>query len=484
MECLSRSQSYDEANDFNQTTKSNSVIIPICLGDGMENVDVSDTYKRNYRLYITMPLNILIIVLFFVCSTADTEFTPQCALPAAKKSILVSIYALILLISLSIIIYGAFVSKHPLRLFTNDLFGVQSLSDLTTDDPYDFSFRYNAGFACLLCLAYTSLIAMIDEIWIISVNLPLTSRALPVCITFMFLGVSKQITCQQQIMAKKQSILATYPHLKGIEAKMTQRLTEWKSRQYFTQRKKEFILLWLVIFCNNYFGIGVLDWFLWRQTWGVILVNTVIFMTDAVALAYILFTAHTIHHHYTLPSIIMKELGLSVDCKDIDELIGWWQLRKFYKHCVVQIYFASLNLIMGICLLLIITLSVVMFVRIVLDNKIDLDNLQLGVWTCYIVGLSFGMISKAASYNKNQLSHVHMIRKESMALERYHMATDTTMHERESMRYIVAQMKEDIENNSDAMRALGIKIDARLMLLLRASIGSIGVAIVSIMRYK
>eukprot|EP01083_Nonionella_stella_P116153 344960_1 len=183
---------------------------------------------------------------------------------------------------------------------------------------------------------------------------------------------------------------------------------------------------------------------------------------------------HTLYLHYTIVSMIMDELGVSIHCKDIDELIGWWELRKFYKNCVVPVYFASLDLIVGGLLIVCASLVIMIFSRIIIDNKIDLDNIIIAIWTSYFVAFTFLMLLNAANYNANQLSHVHMITKESMALQRY--AFDSNSTNDEKMHYIVDRMKDDIQENSHAMRAFGIKIDATLMVVLRASIGTIGVA--------
>eukprot|EP01083_Nonionella_stella_P049828 132741_1 len=465
-------------HDANETSSTSCVY----LGNAMKDMKMRDKYTTHYRLYMVFPLTLLMMSSYLVCATANTQYTPECDLNATKKICLILFNGIIVSICIAVIIRGK-VSNYSLAVYTNALFGLQSLNDLNESDSYDFSLRPYAGLFYLFCILYTAFMSMMHDIFIPTVDVSMLSRMFPAVTTLIFLVLSKRVTCQAHIMKQKQLILTKHPFLTCIEHKIEEMAKESKSNQHLSNRKTELMAICIVVFCNTYITTAVLDWDLWSYGVARIAATTIVYVADCVVMSCICFHLHTIISHYNMPSVIMEVFSSAVHCKDIDDLIGWWELREFYKNCIVQTYFSSLNLIIGACLNSSTVLVAVFFARIISSREMDLDNFVIAEWTCYCVAITFVLTLNASRYYSNQLSHVDTVRREAMGLQRYLMESycDTTNDKCELMHYIVDQIKEDCESNPHAMRALGVKIDAGLMLFLRASIVTMAVSLVSIL---
>lgn len=193
--------------------------------------------------------------------------------------------------------------------------------------------------------------------------------------------------------------------------------------------------------------------------------------------------------HYKLGAIIMDELSLPINCQSIDDLFAWWELRKFYKHCIIKIYSSGFSSIITCAFIL----AFFAVYGIVGALTTDSGRIQLifmnGVFLIYAGILSFILVTNAVSYHKNQLKHLVTCNKERLRFKKQHFvysmkkSYDININKlqmdiiQESIDIILYEIKE----NSETIKCLGIDMNHNFLLFLRASAISITIAFISIM---
>merc|ERR1719334_1454989 len=195
--------------------------------------------------------------------------------------------------------------------------------------------------------------------------------------------------------------------------------------------------------------------------------------------------------HYRFPGQLMelmesqlrkRELPDTIESA-IDELMGWWELRRYYMRCIVQVYSRTLSPLIFAGIFGVIVLSCIIFMFVAREDIYpDLwDCLIMVIIATFVLSLLLLTAQNAVNYHKLQLEHEFMLRERLMEIQRNELNGEYDIDERTSRLYpeIVMAMVYGIEKNHDAIHVLGIKVDVNFMILLRSGASALAIAVVA-----
>eukprot|EP01083_Nonionella_stella_P071422 191816_1 len=470
------------ANQQEFNTRNHQTIFPNEVKDeedsslylGNQKKKSKEIYEFTYRLHMLTPFTILTAVSYALLLSNYYPIT-----------IIVLVYnGCVFLCCLFVMFYGRFIYKHSLKQCANELFGIRIPADANNENIFYFEERHYAGLWLLMVISYTTCLSIIQStlaILRICAWLPLTvyTRLSALVLNLVFLILYRTVKCHPQIMVQKESILTKYKKIQKIDAKIHQRLLKWRNDKRFTNRKLEYAAICIVVCWTNVIW-ATWGWGLWDQG-ALSVLWTIIYLIDIIVFSYIPYSMHTLYLHCKLGSIIMEELGLPINSESVTELVGWWQLRKFYSNCIVNHYTTALPL--GIGLLLLAAAVLIMFLFV---HTIDWTNgtiywrfmIDFVQWLCWVLLLAFLLVSNAVKYLGNQLSHSNMINEESVALETKNWKSNTPKDivyqiEMQHKHYIIDGIVKNIERDSVAISVFGIKMNHTFMSVLKTAVGSL-----------
>eukprot|EP01083_Nonionella_stella_P167373 562386_1 len=320
-----------------------------------------------------------------------------------------------------------------------------------------------------LCAANNSVVYVT---WIIMYAVVLLAIAFVTRSSEIFKAVEKE----------KSKVLEKYQHtnIKVIDDQISDMLiTKWKSAQLAKNRKFEVVVLTIVCFIYHIGTYAVVrnKLFSGNIEFGVVVFALYMNIIDSITGVYFLFLVHTlIVHHFAFAELIMMELFDPINAKNIDYVIAWWELRQYYRFCVVDVYARGINVFIYMSLF---TSNAFAILAIVTIGKFDNELiLSFVTATIYAVCLSFFIVAPAVQYHQHQLSHSITINKEKLRMKRYALIKPNECEFSQREQEIVDIIIDDVKQNSKAMVVLGIKIDTAFMLFLRATAITFVIAII------
>merc|ERR1719273_923010 len=160
--------------------------------------------------------------------------------------------------------------------------------------------------------------------------------------------------------------------------------------------------------------------------------------------------------------------------------MGWWELRRYYMLCIVQMYTKAIGPLIGFSIMAVAVLFFIVFLFVVSSIQNDYwDCLIMGIFAVVVIDFMLLMVQNAVSYHKKQLEHVLAIRQRLLEVQRNELDGQYTIDERTSRLYpeIVESVIRDMEQNYDAVRVFGIRVDVNFMIFLRGIISALVVAL-------
>ncbi len=217
---------------------------------------------------------------------------------------------------------------------------------------------------------------------------------------------------------------------------------------------------------------------------GAVTYGLLIYTLDSILITFVIGILLTpIWHHYEFLSIIMDELSQPINANNIFDILGWWELRKYYVYCVVNVHTATLRYVSFGSLIAAIVCISVYFLGPRLGLRPDVLFMFLCGAVCMIV-VKFLVVSQAVAYHKILLSHLITMNKERLQFDANELISYTHNNQnnnndktRELRNIVFDRIDDDITNNSHPISVLGVRVDATFMLFLRASAITIAVAI-------
>eukprot|EP01083_Nonionella_stella_P027527 75850_1 len=470
---------------------------PIHLGNFMLEINRKNRYEYSPRIFASFVVTIWLFVSFFLEGAV----------------IQICIDSLILLFCVAIIIYSIR-SGVAVKATANRLLGLPYKS---VSDEFEFRFLQYYGLLFLFVVAYSTFISIIDEATDdihknpskegifaqrsntlartrFGLDLQIFTRTWPLVVNGCLVLFSKHVRKDtlSEITEYRQRLMAKHQNLTVIQERIDETLKDWKKRQYPMNRKREFVILFVVILGTNYTG-ALYDWEIYNHRPSFFVVETIIFVLDALVGAAVLMSLHSVYLYYRLGWIVMAEFGRGLNATCMDDLIGWWEFRKFYSNCIVQAYLSSLSMCIGSVLIGCIIIIGFLIIDLIVSN-LDFSNpdghaladmAYLVVYCAYGLVFALLLINNATKYHDKQLSHVEMINRESIGLEMDNLYSNdeyalkslkatTNMH-------LLDTLKHDITHNSHVMKVFGcLSLNSRFMILMRGSVVSVVIAVSSI----
>eukprot|EP01084_Bolivina_argentea_P044050 81101_1 len=289
--------------------------------------------------------------------------------------------------------------------------------------------------------------------------------------------------CHEKIKTEKEKLLKKYAHCDTFKKRvdhLTARVVDWAEGKYAKNRKTESVIT-AIVFCFVFVvGLGMSPWAIWsvifnEDTIGIPDLGSYIFVFYVLILNAILGTIcffylwQTLTHHYRLGSIIMDGLGLSLNCVYVTDLVAWWELRKYYKYCVVEVYSVGFSAIITFALITSFVSTISLFAAV----RGGWTNAFVSMMTfalLYIGMIAFSVVTVAALYHEDQLAHSITINKERLRFKQHYknMTFDQDREDRFDQE-IIDIIATDIETNSATIKCLGVPMNNNFILFLRAS---------------
>eukprot|EP00483_Globobulimina_turgida_P012222 UN12244 len=168
-------------------------------------------------------------------------------------------------------------------------------------------------------------------------------------------------------------------------------------------------------------------------------------------------------YHYHFIYDIMFQLSLSIESKTINDVVAWWELRKWYQNVIV--IKAS-----GLSTYVIAALSASVCCASIGIGTIAAKQypwaITNGVTLLYCTVLVFASAELCVSYHNLQLDHVNTLNKERLKLFKSEMSKLKQTYQSEVTEKVFDVLHQDIERNDFPLPLLGVRMNANFMLFL------------------
>eukprot|EP01084_Bolivina_argentea_P023919 44682_1 len=279
---------------------------------------------------------------------------------------------------------------------------------------------------------------------------------------------------------EKKKVLDRYDYTKIIQRIENGIISALEQNQIDKQPQKRKLEIFVVFFgaiwyrlCISYFFPGTLLNTLNLHNditigAGKSIIAVFIIIIDVTFLNIWYFYVQTVFfYHYDFIRDIMKQLALSIESTNIDDIIAWWELRKCYLSII---FFNVSGLSIYVLAALIVSLSQAISGFIFLSAGESDER-----WTGFVVsniiilaysttGLFYGS-TICVSYHRLQLSHINMLNKERLKLLQYPRTSNNEEFEMAEKIFIV--LAQDIQQNDFPLSLLGVRMNANFMFFLR-----------------
>eukprot|EP01083_Nonionella_stella_P003133 8920_1 len=299
------------------------------------------------------------------------------------------------------------------------------------------------------------------------------SSVLFIAAAFSIFGLLQNIECKGIIQEEKKQIEAKYPNVPAIVQRIDQRLKEWENSTKPSKRRFEIVVTCILLSAFVIYRMTINRQNIWQGGYPahVVFVGFVHILCDSAILCVAACSCQTVFfHHYRFFWCIMDELSAPINANSVRDIVGWWELRKYYIYCVVDIHSPIFRTIM---------------VGASIGSIVDVAVFFFGWFRAYLavlnivycVNLVFVLTTQGLAYYKAQLSHLSTINQERLRFDMKEWIGDAQTRDMRLANQIIDRIVIDIEKNSHPISVLGVGLDINFMLFLRASTVTLAIAL-------
>eukprot|EP01083_Nonionella_stella_P127840 387258_1 len=275
------------------------------------------------------------------------------------------------------------------------------------------------------------------------------------------------IECKDIIETERDKIEAKYANTAAIVERIDQRLkSEWRDSKKITNRRFEISFICTLILAFSVYEFTTSRQNIWHGGYpaDVVLIGCILHLGDCVVVSGFFCLFQTVaFHHYHFFWHIMDELAAPINAQSAQDIVGWWELRKYYIHCVVSVYLPTYRL----CMLCASTGCIVLAISYFNGGIGAILSICL---IAYFTSMVFALTTQAVRYHGAQLSHLSTLNKERLQFKMNGAIGYAKDDEHEGWVYeIMDLIAIDIQRNTHPISVLGVRLDTNFMLFLRAS---------------
>eukprot|EP01083_Nonionella_stella_P009700 27801_1 len=458
-------------------------ISALTLADPLQDIDTNNKFAVNKS-----PLCAMLFAIVFMFVGNASYF----GLPKSMQFISITFFVIVLLICIGLIVYGIYFSDQSWDTF---LHKTMRIGDDVYQDILLMNLGNKAGVITVFVFIYGSVSILLLELLYSNILYDASkcedaahkteciavystfSQSYPLGWAVFLMCWFRQVKCSSEIKKMKHVILYKYKSAKLIDERIASGfLSKWQDSKQWRSRRWLFIILFV-------FSVSILVWTQLSIRHGTtsiefnkpldyvsIVICCVFYLFDASVWTVFIGCALWITNHYEFPYAIMMGLLSPINANEADDIIAWWELRKFYIDVIGNIYGFTLELAI-FCALLGDCIGAVYVVT-------TLNVVNTGVTILYTVGLlmtigiTFSLVANAVSFHKVQLLHAGTMNKEKIRLSRvlfYDDDQNGSRQKNEILLNIIDFVMSDIKVNSVPIHVLGVGMDQNFMLFLRAT---------------
>ena len=201
-------------------------------------------------------------------------------------------------------------------------------------------------------------------------------------------------------------------------------VTEWSKTKSKANRKLEIFLTLGISFAFHFviYGIYRNHVFDIEVEWYYIFMCIYLYIVESMMLFVLIYNVIQTLKHYQFPSYILNLLSYQFNANNIEDIICWWQLRKYYLECIIDIYGQGITGWIGAGIMSTLGLAVFVFTERKWNEVTPNDDTSILIWIGYgvilvVMLLTLSLASAAVDVYRNQLSHIHTLNKEKLRLE-------------------------------------------------------------------
>eukprot|EP01084_Bolivina_argentea_P044222 81407_1 len=487
---------YVDQEEKGHENVSNPNTIDVFLWNVMKRTDFRNDNKYQYhtKVLFLVAIEVIMGVPFFIQHGAT-----------------VSIVMYLLMIAFCIV--ALMFAKCKAQDLNGTISKINDILDIPNENDeglYDINRKYY-GVALILFTALYSLHLIIYEIWggDMLFHATWTGYWIPgcwaiwICVNCYFVIDKKH---KKKINNEKIKLLNRYKQpkhdnnhkIKQIDENVTKRLEEWKKTKNANMRKNEIIAVVCFVVVLRFVVMNTFN-----GTWLDILINDDISTINNVPILYFIFSVYTniidtiimsycfyciqtrTIYDYLFIWVITDEMSrfMDSDPDEINDIIAWWELRKYYSCCVINSFVIGFNKLIFVCLLFCFTAIIWMILTF------QVGQYQWVIINCIMV-LYFGILSFKTTticvrYHNAQLSHISTLNRIKLLfqinhVEHFNTNDDTNIYKykMEAAQGIFDIIEKDILTTSKPLSILGVRMNNNFMLFLRGTVIAFTIAVI------
>ena len=247
-------------------------------------------------------------------------------------------------------------------------------------------------------------------------------------------------------------------------------LNEWKESKSYKNRIWEVIITYLVFLSFHVIVYGIIRNDIFDSDLDLDMIYIIfclyLYITESAMIASIAFTVIELLYHYQFASFILNLLGQQFEAENIEDIVSWWQLRKFYLECIIDIYGKGVEGWVGNGLIGFAILSAFGFLWS------DAPESLLVKWVFYgfaiaVMIFTLFLTSEAVSVYTAQLSHVFTLKRERLRLKCIDYNDDMEIFD---------EILDDVTENTKPMKVFGLKMVPEFMIFLQTTAITVALA--------
>ena len=202
------------------------------------------------------------------------------------------------------------------------------------------------------------------------------------------------------------------------------------------------------------------------------------YLMDSIMLQIGVSILFQIVYHYQFPSKILEYLTLQFKSDNINDIVSWWQLRKYYIECIIDIYGSGVESVIGLGLLGFVSLSIAAFTW---DKSNDDRLLVVEIFYGFailIVTFTLSLTTSAVKVYTGQLGHIYTLNKERLRLE-YIECDHINKYEN-----IFQRIVKDVKDNVKPMMVFGVKMVPEFLIFLKTTAVAVFIAAIRLYVFK
>eukprot|EP01084_Bolivina_argentea_P270197 459385_1 len=319
-------------------------------------------------------------------------------------------------------------------------------------------------------------------------------------IVFTLLGICEvSPKCHTHIKQKQNEIFNKHANSKSaklINNVIKSALNDWRKSKYIKTRKPEFVVTCIFfvsyVVYNCMLPNAIVSVLADQQKRNIpsITAYIIVFCITIINMTFgTIFIVHGIHsvlHHFRFPAILMENLTLEILQFDtIQDLCAFWEIRNFYKSCVVKTYSFGISSSMALAFISSVVTLIAMYLAYVEHKDVKFIYVNMvPVVFAYVGILTVSLVTLAQLYYSFQLGHLTICNQAILKFKQKRYIAILNNQDIKRNKYeiqvidnIFSNIKFDIEQNSEPIKCLGIEINYNFLVLLK------GVATVSVIPF-